>query len=156
MATGRCRTAAVLSLLATACVGPSGPALPAPAPGCDAACRAERLCLARRGRLPPRPFASDGCSLFPDDGWRACCERHDMDYWCGGSPLDRLRSDLALARCVGRGPLGVLMFLGVRLAGSTWIPAPWRWGFGYPYPGGTTWCGGAPDGDPGASGGRTP
>ena len=113
-------------------------------PGCDASCQAERLCRARRGALPPRPFSTDGCSFFPDDGWRACCERHDMDYWCGGSLLERLRSDLALARCVGHGPVGILMFLGVRLGGSFLLPTPWRWGFGHPYPGGVTGCRHAP------------
>lgn len=79
-----------------------------------------------------------------------------MDYWCGGSLLDRLRSDLALARCVGHGPLGGLMFLGVRLGGSFWLPTPWRWGFGYPYPRGTSFCGGARKGEAGAPGEGTP
>ncbi len=69
-----------------------------------------------------------------------------MDYWCGGSLLDRLHSDLALARCVGRPPLGMLMFLGVRLGGSFLLPTPWRWGFGHPYLRGTTWCTGAQGG----------
>ena len=38
-----------------------------------------------------QPFTSDGCSAFPDgtmadnELWLACCEKHDLAYWQGGS-----------------------------------------------------------------------
>ena len=30
----------------------------------------ETTARARRAELPPNPFTTDGCSMFPDDGWR--------------------------------------------------------------------------------------
>lgn len=90
---------------------------------------------ARRCEVPPpRVFRHDGCSLFPDGSWGHCCLRHDMAYWCGGSFLDHIQADYDLAECVG-GELGVLMLLGVRAGGWSWVPAPtFRWGYGWPYP----------------------
>lgn len=91
---------------------------------------AEKLC----GASPPKPFAFDGCSLFPDGDYAECCLTHDMEYWCGGSFLDRVAADLRLAQCVG-GELGTLMFVGVRLGGWSWVPGgAFRWGYGWPYP----------------------
>src|SRR2546426_8536514 len=34
--------------------------------------------------VPPHPFTTDGCSLWPNGPWRSCCIEHDVLYWCGG------------------------------------------------------------------------
>lgn len=89
------------------------------------------------------PFTSDGCSYFPDGNldqdelWLACCQRHDFDYWKGGTYQQRLDSDKALKRCVadvGEPVIGALMLAGVRVGGSPWLPTRFRWGYGWPYP----------------------
>ncbi len=88
------------------------------------------------GRRPPKPFVSDGCSLFPDGNYRTCCERHDLDYWCGGTVAQRRAADRDLQQCVaerGHPARSRLMFAGVRVGGVPWLPLPWRWGFGWPY-----------------------
>lgn len=96
-------------------------------------------CAERGLSVPTRPFESDGCSLWPDGDWGDCCEGHDMDYWCGGSYVDRLRSDARLASCVARGRwyrwlLGGVMFLGVQAFGPSILPTPFRWGYGRDWP----------------------
>lgn len=83
---------------------------------------------------PPLPFTTDGCSVWPDGDWAACCVVHDIHYWCGGGYLDRVRADADLARCVGA-PLGWAMFLGVQAGGVSILPTPFRWGYGWPWPG---------------------
>ena len=85
------------------------------------------------GTAPEAPFTSDGCTAWPDNGWGACCLKHDMDYWAGGSIGDRWRSDARLAGCVG-GPVGWVMFVGVRVVGAGFWPHPARWGYGRQYP----------------------
>jgi hypothetical protein len=46
-----------------------------------------------------KPFASDGCSIFPDgtfqhrELWLSCCTAHDYAYWQGGSYSERLIAD---------------------------------------------------------------
>ena len=47
-------------------------------------------------------FTPNGCSLSPDGSWRHCCDEHDLAYFVGGSLRDKLRADLALARCITR------------------------------------------------------
>ena len=90
-----------------------------------------------------KPFASDGCSLFPDgsyaepDRWLHCCVGHDLAYWKGGTSNQRQHSDQVLRQCVsdaGHPWIGAVMYAGVRLGGSPLWPTPFRWGFGWDYP----------------------
>ncbi|WP_259397176.1 hypothetical protein [Shewanella sp. SG41-4] len=89
------------------------------------------------------PFTSDGCSAFPDgtfeqgELWLACCQKHDYDYWKGGSFDERLTSDKALRACVanvGQPQIALLMLAGVRVGGSPYLPTQFRWGYGWSYP----------------------
>ena len=98
-------------------------------------------CRARRGdaATPPHPFTTDGCSLWPDGPWVECCVLHDRAYWCGGSAEERERADRTLEACVesaGSSATAGAMWLGVRIGGVPWWPAPWRWGYGWDYPAG--------------------
>ena len=93
--------------------------------------------VTERQPQPPKPFATDGCTLFPDGDYGGCCVEHDKAYWYGGSRAERLQADLALKSCVeqrGRPLLAKLMFIGVRIGGHTLLPTPWRWGFGWRWP----------------------
>jgi hypothetical protein len=47
--------------------------------------RAQTVCMQARGVTPPPHFTTDGCSMWPDDGWVRCCVEHDVAYWCGGT-----------------------------------------------------------------------
>ncbi len=88
---------------------------------------------------PSRPFTTDGCSCWPDDGWQDCCVVHDMAYWCGGTPEMRALADRELARCVKQSHsafMGGLMRVGVWMGGHPWWPTPWRWGYGHRWPAG--------------------
>lgn len=85
---------------------------------------------------PPKDFVGDGCTMFPDGNYRKCCQRHDRDYFLGGTGKERRESDKRLYRCV-RDQKGwqneiaaTVMLLGVRTLGDSWMPAPFRWGFG--------------------------
>ena len=89
------------------------------------------------------PFSSDGCSLFPDGTWCRenlwyhCCYNHDILYWQGGTAEERKAADQTLRSCVaetGKTITAELMYYGVRIFGSPYIPAWFRWGFGWPYP----------------------
>jgi hypothetical protein len=87
-----------------------------------------------------RPFESDGCSRFPDlDVWD-CCYAHDEQYYFGGSFKARRAADKALYSCVksrrGKGHklLATVMYLGVRLGAVSFLPLPFRWGFGNKFP----------------------
>ena len=83
---------------------------------------------------PDYAFTSDGCSMWPDGGWAACCVEHDIDYWCGGDVPARARADAGLDACVRDARdrhLGDLMYWGVRLGGIPWQPFPWRWAYGF-------------------------
>ena len=90
-----------------------------------------------------KPFTSDGCSSFPNgtfqqqELWLACCQKHDFDYWKGGTYKERLNSDKALSRCVskvGEPEIALLMLAGVRVGGTPFLPTKFRWGYGWPYP----------------------
>jgi hypothetical protein len=97
---------------------------------------AQTECVLARGVIPPHHFTTDGCSMWPDDGWVGCCIEHDMAYWCGGTSADRVRADATLRDCVSavRGaPLAWLMYSGVRVGGAPWEPFPWRWAYGWDY-----------------------
>jgi hypothetical protein len=86
---------------------------------------------------PEKPFASDGCSCWPDWNYYDCCYSHDKDYWWGGTPQERKESDLKLMKCVsekGHTILPIFMYIGVRISGHGWLPTPFRWGFGRPWP----------------------
>ena len=87
--------------------------------------------------LPPTEFLSDGCSCWPDSDWVACCVAHDLPYWRGGTREERKQADLKFRQCISekRNPvLGAIMYYGVRLGGVSWLPTPFRWGFGWEYP----------------------
>lgn len=82
---------------------------------------------------PPADFKSDGCSLWPDCDYRVCCEAHDRDYYRGGTDQERKASDKRLRDCVrakGHKYISRLMYIGVRIGGVSWLPTPFRWGFG--------------------------
>jgi hypothetical protein len=100
----------------------------------EAQCRAHR---AGDPASPPNPFTTDGCSLWPDGQWQACCVTHDVSYWCGGSAVDRKHADQRLRACVvetGHPVNAGFMYWGVRLGGHPWLPFPWRWGYGWDWP----------------------
>lgn len=89
-----------------------------------------------------RPFASDGCSRFPDGTledrklWCHCCVVHDEAYWKGGSREQRKTADAELRNCVkeaGKPKTAALMQFGVRTGGSPIWPTRFRWGYGWPY-----------------------
>ena len=84
----------------------------------------------------PEDFKSDGCSLFPDGNYRDCCVVHDKDYYKGGSCKERSESDKRLYRCVKNKKgwynkiVAPVMWIGVRIGGVSFLPTPFRWGFG--------------------------
>jgi hypothetical protein len=95
---------------------------------------------ARTVRL--KPFASDGCSLFPDGdsrsgSWCACCVDHDFAYWKGGPDEERRAADSALGECIlartSDSTLARTVYLGTRAGGSSYFPTWYRWGYGWPY-----------------------
>jgi hypothetical protein len=86
---------------------------------------------------PPHKFKSNGCSCFPDGDWVECCVVHDLAYWMGGTSEERENADARLRKCVadkGHPITANLMYYGVRMSGVWWLPTPFRWGFGWPYP----------------------
>jgi len=90
-----------------------------------------------------QPFATDGCSLFPDRSpsgktdWCSCCVAHDLAYWRGGPSEARLKADRELLACVrrqtGSEALADVMFAGVRSGGGPYLKTPYRWGYGWPH-----------------------
>jgi hypothetical protein len=132
--------AIVVALLAGACTPTTfrvAPYRDDPAAAATLAQQAADLCATRRGpeRLPPHPFTSDGCSMGPDGTWVDCCIEHDMAYWCGGSVAERREADRALCECMDRRKrspvLGAMAWATTRIGGAPWLPAPWRWGYGW-------------------------
>lgn len=96
------------------------------------------------------PFVSDGCSCVPDgppsdpQRWHSACTEHDRSYWRGGTRRQRLIADRQLKAEIehsGNPLISKIYFLGIRLGGSPYFPAPWRWGFGRPWPSGYTRAG---------------
>ncbi|MCO7225220.1 FAD-binding oxidoreductase [Pleionea sp. CnH1-48] len=86
------------------------------------------------------PFTTDGCSAFPDGTlkenqlWLGCCIAHDRDYWAGGTKEERKQSDKRLEQCVsqlGKEKLSKIMYMGVRLGGTPFLPTSFRWGYGW-------------------------
>lgn len=90
-----------------------------------------------------KDFTSDGCSLFPDgtisdrEKWCACCFKHDIAYWRGGTEAERRGADEELRSCVlertGDKTLAETMYLGVRAGGHPVFPAWYRWAYGWSY-----------------------
>ena len=84
----------------------------------------------------PADFKSDGCSLFPDGDYRNCCVEHDKAYYFGGSWRERRRADNKLFKCVADTKgfqhklIAPVMWIGVRVGGVSFLPTPFRWGFG--------------------------
>jgi len=90
-----------------------------------------------------KPFTTDGCSMFPEgtqtqkDLWLACCTNHDLAYWMGGTSDEREKADRDLKECVARAgepEIAQLMLAGVRVGGTPYLPTPFRWGYGWPWP----------------------
>ena len=90
-----------------------------------------------------RDFSTDGCSLFPDGDaedrvrWCDCCVEHDEAYWRGGSAEERKRADTVFRDCLvtrsNRPTLAAVMYRGVRIGGTPWLPTGFRWGYGWGY-----------------------
>lgn len=84
----------------------------------------------------PADFKSDKCSLFPDCDYGDCCVEHDKKYYFGGSFKERRQADIRLYKCVRRKKgfhhkvIAPLIYFGVRIGGVSWLPTPFRWGFG--------------------------
>ena len=92
---------------------------------------------------PPKPFVSDGCSLFFNQlanvNIYPACFFHDIKYWCGypvSTPPERLARFIADTELmVDVAVLGVdffiaeTMFRGVRTGGGPGA-LPYSWGFG--------------------------
>jgi hypothetical protein len=84
----------------------------------------------------PADFKSDNCSLFPDCDYGDCCVSHDKAYYFGGSWKERWRADKKLYKCVAAKKgfhhkiIAPVMWIGVRAFGVSWLPTPFRWGFG--------------------------
>ena len=89
---------------------------------------------------PPKPFQSDGCSLWFDT-WEGtslypACFFHDLKYWAGfpGEEVERLIADAELmidvARLLSATSMAEIMFHGVRVGGTDLFKTPFCWGFG--------------------------
>lgn len=85
----------------------------------------------------PANFKSDGCSMFPDGGYRDCCVEHDKAYFNGGTRRQRRAADGLLFKCVAgqkgwwhRTFIAPMMWAGVRIGGVAFLPTSFRWGFG--------------------------
>ena len=89
---------------------------------------------------PPRPFQSDGCSMW-FDSWDGCdlypaCFLHDLKYWAGypDEAVERLVADaelmIGVARILDDTRMAEIMFQGVRVGGHPVIKQPFSWGFG--------------------------
>ena len=84
-------------------------------------------------------FVTDGCSWWPDEwkgvNYTACCVRHDIAYWVGGTLDQKFIADCELAICICKmvgWRMALTMFLGVQASlfpGSV-FKMPWRWGYG--------------------------
>ncbi|CAN5644708.1 hypothetical protein BH24ACI3_BH24ACI3_06770 [soil metagenome] len=91
---------------------------------------------AEPARTMPPDFKSDGCTLFPNGNYCDCCVEHDKDYYFGGTRKERWRSDKRLFKCVRSKKgwqnklMAPIMLVGVRVGGVSFLPTPFRWGFG--------------------------
>ncbi|MCP5049591.1 MAG: hypothetical protein GY940_20645 [bacterium] len=89
---------------------------------------------------PPKPFKSDGCSMWFDH-WKGvdlypACFIHDLKYWAGqpDEDVERLVADAELmidvARLLGGTGMAETMFHGVRVGGGELFKCSFSWGFG--------------------------
>ena len=89
---------------------------------------------------PPKPFESDGCSMWFDE-WAGrsiyeACFLHDLKYWAGqpGDEVERLVADAELmidvARALNSTAMAETMFHGVRIGGHEMFKRSFSWGFG--------------------------
>jgi hypothetical protein len=89
---------------------------------------------------PPKPFKSDGCSMWFDK-WQGeslypACFLHDLKYWAGypGEDVERLIADAELmihvARLLNSTAMAVIMFHAVRVGGHEIFKRSFSWGFG--------------------------
>lgn len=92
-------------------------------------------------RVMPADFRTDKCTWFPDSNYADCCVEHDRDYYFGGSLKERRASDKRLRECVSSKRKGWKskllaygMYIGVRIGGVSFLPTPFRWGFGNEWP----------------------
>ncbi len=90
-------------------------------------------------RTMPDDFKTDGCTFFPDGNYRDCCVEHDKAYYFGGSLKERRAADDKLCECVKAKEgkysklIAPVMWLGVRFGAVSFLPTPFRWGFGNKY-----------------------
>ena len=105
-------------------------------------------------RIPPKKFASDGCSGGLSKAWKfvtghvppfeMCCFAHDVEYHFGSGAgatahenyTDRLYADNQLFKCIWRdGIVGKvwspIIWIGVRIGGGAYWPTTYKWGFGW-------------------------
>jgi hypothetical protein len=74
--------------------------------------------------LSVHPFQTDGCTLFPQGDYLACCVEHDYEYWEAQSWSDLVKADTRLFGCVWHRrrvvdkPAAALMWIGVKFG---WI-----------------------------------
>ena len=91
-------------------------------------------------RTMPDDFKTDGCTFFPDGNYRDCCVEHDKAYYFGGSLEGRRAADNQLYECVKskqgkhKKLIARVMWMGVRVGAVSFLPTPFRWGFGNKYP----------------------
>lgn len=84
----------------------------------------------------PSGKKSDGCTLIPDGHIRDCCVAHDREYFFGGTEKERRAADERLYKCIRKKKgaqhkfLAPFIWLGVRIGGVSFLPTPFRWGFG--------------------------
>lgn len=133
-------TVLIAALLTAGCASPGLTSDPLP-PKTQQQLDAEAWCATQRlpaTDLPPKRFTTDGCSAWPDGNYGHCCVTHDIAYWCGGDSDARRAADGALRQCVadaGHPRLAPWMELGTRIGGWHLWPLPWRWGYGWYWPG---------------------
>jgi hypothetical protein len=109
----------------------------------EAELEAAELYLAKTGLpTPPRAFAHDGCTLYPDSlpfhDFQKACLKHDISYWAGGSTELRKATDEDFYRNLQEtGPLGSslfapVMYAAVRSFGDSWLSHKLgaNWGYG--------------------------
>ena len=98
---------------------------------------------------PPFKFIWDGCSggisaltnlFFMKVDWQdgKGCLTHDYAYWRGGSFAMKKKADTDLYDHIislGHSKIyAYVVWIAIALGGMPFIPAPWRWGYGYPFP----------------------
>jgi hypothetical protein len=79
--------------------------------------------------ISTQPFRSDGCTLFPQGDFLACCVEHDYNYWRAHSWAELLKADSRLFGCVWHRrramdkPAAALMWVGAKFGWLTrWRP----------------------------------